>query len=123
MYDFTLANKLFCMELIQNQVGSKTSALASFLSFSSYLHQHAHRSARAASYAHLTLFTIQILVEDPVILKRLCETAVSVRLSRQRAPYLPVVKGDRTLAANILDVVIDSINHNLRKRLDIDLYV
>jgi hypothetical protein len=125
MYDFVLSNKLFCAELVQVRVENKQqiSGVASFLSFCSYLYQHAHRSARAASYAQLTLFIIQILVEDPAMAKKLCETTASVRLSRQRAPYLPVIRGDRTFAANIIDIMADSINHNLRKRLDVGLYV
>ena len=125
MYDFALANKLFCSELVQPREESNPRApgVASFLSFCSYLYQHAHRSPRAASYAHLTLFIIQILVEDPSIVKRLCETPADIRLSRQRAPYLPIVRGERTITANIIDVMVDSINHNLRKKLDVDLYV
>ena len=125
MYDFALANKLFCVDLVQTQTEGKQEgpSISSFLSFCSYLYQHAHRSARAGSYAHLTLFIIQILVEDPGMAKRLCETTTAVRLSRQRLPYLPAVKGERTLSANIIDIMVDSINHNLRKRLDVDLYM
>lgn len=125
MYDFVLANKLFCLELVQNRSENKQEVpcVSSFLSFCSYLYQHAHRSSRAASYAHLTLLIIQVLVEDPGLVKRLCETTVPVRLSRQRQPYLPLVNTDRTLAANIIDIMIDSINHNLRKRLDVSLYM
>lgn len=125
MYDFVLANKLFCLELVQNRSENKQEVpcISSFLSFCSYLYQHAHRSSRAASYAHLTLFIIQVLVEDPGLVKRLCETTVPVRLSRQRQPYLPLGNKDRTLAANIIDIMIDSINHNLRKRLDVGLYM
>lgn len=125
VYDFVLANKIFCLELIQARPEGKQeiSSIAAFLSLCSYLYQHAHRSARAASYAHLTLFIIQILVEDPGIVKRLCETSTPVRLSRQRPPYLPVTKGERPLAANIIDIMMDSMNHNLRKKLDVDLYV
>lgn len=125
MYDFVLANKLFCVDLIQTRADKKQEgpSIASFLSFCSYLYQHAHRSSRAGSYAHLTLFIIQILVEDMAIVKRLCETTASVRLCRQRPPYLPIAKGERTLAANIVDVMVDSMNHNLRKRLDVGLYM
>jgi Domain of unknown function (DUF1741) len=48
---------------------------------------------------------------------------MSVRLCRQRSPYLPPVRGDRMLAASILDTMIDGINHNLRRRLDVDFYI
>jgi hypothetical protein len=46
-----------------------------------------------------------------------------VRLCRQRQPYLPLVRGDRIFAASILDTMIDGINHNLRRRLDVELYI
>ena len=76
-------------------------------------------------YTYLSLFVLQILVEDQLLLKRLCsdETKLSVRLCRQRQPYLPIVKGERIPAAVILDLMVDGINHNLRRRLDVDLYV
>jgi len=46
-----------------------------------------------------------------------------VRLCRQRQPYLPLVRGDRIFAASILYTMIDGINHNLRRRLDVELYI
>ncbi len=48
---------------------------------------------------------------------------MAVRLCRQRQPYLPLVRADRILAASILDIMIDGINHNLRRRLDVELYI
>ena len=48
---------------------------------------------------------------------------MTVRLSRQRQPFLPLFRGDRILAASILDTMIDGITHNLRRRLDVDLYI
>ena len=33
-----------------------------------------------------------------------------------------MVKGDRILATSVLDTMIDGINHNLRRRLDVSLY-
>lgn len=124
-YDFVLANKIFCIDLVQPYTENKqqTTNLASFLSLCSYLYQHSHRSPRVASYAHLTLLTLQLLVEDAAIAKRLAETTCAVRLCRQRQPFLPLVRTERTLAANVLDIMIDSINHNLRRKLDIDLYL
>jgi len=60
-----------------------------------------------------------------VLCKRICsdESKTSVRLCRQRSPYLPLVRGDRVLAASILDIMIDGLTHNLRRRLDVDLYI
>jgi hypothetical protein len=58
-------------------------------------------------------------------MKRLCseESKMSVRLCRQRQPYLPLVRSDRVPATVILDIMIDGINHNLRRRLDVDFYM
>ena len=46
-----------------------------------------------------------------------------VRLCRQRQPLLPSSQGQRTRICVILDILIDGINHNIRKHLDVDLYV
>lgn len=46
-----------------------------------------------------------------------------MRLCRQRQPYLPLVRNDRILATSILDTMVDGINHNLRRRLDVGLYI
>lgn len=100
--------------------------IASFISLTSYLLQHAHRSPRATLYAHLSLMVFRLLVEDPALCKRLCsndnDARVAVRLCRQRAPHLPLVKAGRPLAASILDAMVDGITHNLRRRLDVGLY-
>lgn len=125
MYDFVIANKIFCTELVQPYTDNKqqTTNLSSYLSLCSYLYQHAHRSSRVASYAHLTLLILQILVEDPGVAKRIAETTCAVRLCRQRQPFLPLIRTERTLAANIIDTMVDSINHNLRRKIDVDLYL
>lgn len=97
---------------------------SSFLSLTSYLLQHAYRSPRVAHYAELGLFTLRILAEDPTLCKQLCSEDVKrkVRLCRQRQPHLPPVSGDRVLATAIFDIVIDTITHNLRRRLDVNIY-
>lgn len=68
---------------------------------------------------------MQILVEDQPLVKRLCsqEVKLNVRMCRQRQPYLPLVKGERIPASVMIDLVVDGINHNLRRRLDIDFYM
>ncbi|KAL5385989.1 hypothetical protein DPSP01_004425 [Paraphaeosphaeria sporulosa] len=125
-YDFANANKVFCFTLVSAEPANKgdTSPMSAFLSLTSYLFQHAHRSQRAALYTYLSLFVLQILVEDQSLVKRLCseESKLSVRLCRQRQPYLPLVRGDRTAASVIIDLIIDGINHNLRRKLDINFY-
>lgn len=126
-YDFANANKVFCSKLVTMQVEKKDdiSPLSAYLSLTSYLFQHAHRTTRTALYTYLSLFILQILVEDQMLLKRLCsdDSKLSVRLCRQRQPYLPLVKGDRVPAAVIIDLMVDCINHNLRRRLDVELYM
>jgi hypothetical protein len=126
-YDFANANKLFCFNLVQQTAPKKgdPSPLSSFFSLTSYLFQHAHRSSRTSLYTYLTLYTIQILVEDQILAKRLCsdEGKMAVRLCRQRQPYLPIVKGDRIPGSVILDLMIDGVNHNLRRRLDVEYYM
>lgn len=125
-YDFAHANKLFCFNFVSLS-SEKTieSPIASFLSLTSYFLQHAYLSIRTSLYSHLNLVILRILLEDQVLCKRICsdESKVSVRLCRQRQPHLPLVRGDRILAANILDIMIDGLNHNLRRRLDVDLYI
>lgn len=98
--------------------------ISSFLSLTSYLLQHAFLSTRATNYAHLSLMVFRLLIEDQLLCKRICsdESKVAVRLCRQRQPFLPAVRGERILATSVLDTMIDGINHNLRRRLDVSLY-
>lgn len=126
-YDFINANKVFCFNLASLPAATKgaPSPLSAYLSMTSYLLQHAHRSTRCALYTYLCLFISQILVEDKELVKRLCseDSKLSVRMCRQRQPFLPQYAGDRVPAAVILDLMVDGINHNLRRRLDVDFYM
>ncbi|KAI1345705.1 hypothetical protein F5Y01DRAFT_308841 [Xylaria sp. FL0043] len=124
-YDFSHANKLFCFNLVTMSADKgEEQPISSLLSLTSYLLQHAFLSNRATSYAHLSLMVFRLLIEDQLLCKRICseDCKVSVRLCRQRQPYLPIVKGERILATSVLDTMIDGINHNLRRRLDVSLY-
>lgn len=125
-YDFTNANKLFGYHLVHQGPESSDgeAPFSSFLSLSSYLLQHAYRSPRVGHYAELNLFTLRILVEDPIICKQICSEEVKrkVRICRQKQPYLPLVSGERVLATVIFDIAIDTITHNLRRRLDVNIY-
>ncbi|OCK79650.1 DUF1741-domain-containing protein [Lepidopterella palustris CBS 459.81] len=126
-YEFVNANKLFCFNLVTLSPQNKgdPSPLSAFLSLTSYLFQHAHRSFRSSLYTYLNLFVLHIIIEDQALVKRMCsnDSNMSVRLCRQRQPYLPIVKGDRVAASVILDIMIDGINHNLRRKLDVDFYI
>ncbi|KAI1799357.1 DUF1741-domain-containing protein [Daldinia bambusicola] len=124
-YDFSHANKLFCFSLVTLPAEKgEEQPISSFLSLTSYLLQHAFLSTRATNYAHLSLMVFRLLIEDQLLCKRICsdESKVAVRLCRQRQPFLPVVRGERILATSVLDTMIDGINHNLRRRLDVSLY-
>ncbi|KAM3483634.1 hypothetical protein MY8738_002944 [Beauveria namnaoensis] len=124
-YDFSHANKLFCTNFvtITSEKGVEQ-PMAAYLSLTSYLLQHAHLSHRSTYYAHLNLMVFRLLIEDQATCKILCsdESKMVVRLCRHRPPFLPLVKGERVLACSLLDTMIDGINHNLRKRLDVSLY-
>ncbi|GKT66083.1 DUF1741 domain containing protein [Colletotrichum tofieldiae] len=124
-YDFTHANKLFCFNLatLPAEKGGEQ-PLAAFTSLTSYLLQHAHLSERTTHYSHLNLMVFRLLIEDPVLCKRICseESKGHVRLCRQRQPFLPLVRGERILATAVLDTMVDGITHNLRRRLDVGLY-
>lgn len=70
------------------------------------------------------LLTIRALVEDSLLGKQLCSNdhKLAVRLCRQRPPFLPVVSSLRTPTSVILDICTDTLSHNLRRRLDTELY-
>lgn len=124
-YDFAHANKLFCFNLVSLPAEKgEEQPIASLVSFTSYLLQHAFLSTRATNYAHLSLMVFRLVIEDQVLCKRICsdESKMAVRLCRQRQPYLPIVRGERILATSVLDTMVDGISHNLRRRLDVSLY-
>jgi len=104
---------------------ASTIPFASFLSFSSYLYQHAHRSPRAAAYACTSLLILQVLLSDLNVAGAICgeQNVAPVRICRQKAPMLATVKGDRNLAAATIDAVTGGLSHNMRKRLDVELYM
>ena len=123
VYDFANANKLFNFSLISTSFDSEP-AFAAYLSMISYVLHHAYRSSRATLWGLLSLSTLRIVLEDPPLCKQICNSdkLISVRLCRQRPPLLPPTPTPRAGAAQIFDIAIDTINHNLRRRLDLDLY-
>lgn len=125
-YDFTNANKLFCYTFVSQTGESKSeSPLGAFLSLTSYILNHAYRSPRATLYGLLNVTALRILIEDQTVCTKIFDPdlAVSVRFCRQRQPFLPSSPKPRPAAAAILDIALDAINHNLRRRLDIPLYI
>jgi hypothetical protein len=124
-YSFVQANKLFASILATAAAKPKVEApFAAFLSLTSYLTHHAHRSIRGAHYALLNILSLRIIMEDQVLVKRLCsgEIKMSMRLCRHRPPHLPLVTTDRIPASATLDICTDTISHNLRRRLDVRLF-
>lgn len=125
LYSFIQANKLFAANLLNaHGDGDAPTPFSNFLSSTSYISHHAHRGQRQATYATLSLLTLRIIVEDPLLAKRICssENKMSIRLCRQRPPHLPLITAARVPATAILDICTDTLSHNLRKRLDVPLY-
>ena len=126
-YDFVNANKVFGLKFASppSEPPSGSAPIDNFLSFGSYLFQNAHRSTRASLYSQIILVTLRVLLEDVVVARCLCngELLTSIRLCRQRQPLLPASRTHRTRIAILLDVLVGGISHNLRRRLDVDLYV
>jgi hypothetical protein len=120
-YSFVHANKLFASALLsQSKKAAKENPFALLLSLTSYLSHHAYRSRRCLHYALLGMLTLQEIVEDPILIKRLASDELKrpVRLCRQRQPHPPLVTSDRLPASVILDICADTISHGLRRRLD-----
>ncbi|KAL8838250.1 MAG: hypothetical protein Q9176_005179 [Flavoplaca citrina] len=126
-YDFSHANKLFASTFIAHSTATskKESPFSAFLSLTSYIVHHAYRSPRSTLYGHINLITLRILLEDQSLCTKIFspDNSTSVRLCRQRPPFLPKTSSSRPLAATILDISIDTITHNLRRRLSIPLYI
>ncbi|KAL8883203.1 MAG: hypothetical protein Q9192_007361 [Flavoplaca navasiana] len=126
-YDFSHANRLFASTLIAHSTATskKESPFSAFLSLTSYILHHAYRSPRSTLYGHINLIILRILLEDQSLCTKIYspDNSTSVRLCRQRPPFLPKTSTSRPLAATILDISIDTITHNLRRRLSIPLYI
>ena len=124
-YSFVQANKLFASNLITaTSIYKSEPPFSAFLSLTSYLAHHAHRSKRCNHYAILNLLSLRVMFEDSVLVKRLCsgELKGPVRLCRHRPPHLPLISAERIPASVMLDICTDTISHNLRRRLDVHLF-
>lgn len=125
LYSFVQANKLFAANLLNMPAEKdKEGPFCAFLSSTSYISHHAYRGQRQATYATLSLLSIRIMLEDPVLAKRICsgDSKLAIRLCRQRAPHLPLITSARVPATAVLDICTDTLSHNLRRRLDVHLY-
>ncbi|KAK9468145.1 hypothetical protein V1512DRAFT_96354 [Lipomyces arxii] len=123
--NFVHANKYFARLLIESKtVAQEESPFGLYISLSSYLVQHQHRSERHALYSRQMLLVFRVLIEDAVTMQKLIsiECRSAIRISRQRQPPLPVVKGERYLAEGILDAAICALDHNKKRALDVPMY-
>ena len=125
-YEFCHTNKAFSLVFIRSKPTSTTNEtpFGLFLSLASYLTTQQSRSLRATLYARLTLLNIRNLLDDSSLMGLLVheDTKSQIRICRQRQPFLPAVTKERKLLEGILDVCIAGIDHNLRRRLDVEFY-
>ncbi|KAI4168821.1 MAG: hypothetical protein LQ346_009028, partial [Caloplaca aetnensis] len=77
-YDFTNANKLFCFNLItlRSENPKTEHPFSAFLSLTSYILHHAHRSQRSTLYGLLNLTTLRILLEDQSLCIKIFDPAL-----------------------------------------------
>lgn len=125
LYSFVHANKLFAANLLNSPADKdKLVPFSTFLSSTSYISHHAYRGQRQSTYAILSLLSLRIMVEDTILTKKMssADSKMTVRLCRQRPPHLPMVTSPRIPATAILDLCTDILSHNLRKKLDVQLY-
>jgi hypothetical protein len=125
-YEFSHANKAFSLAFIRAKPSSAgESPFGLFLSLGSYLATQQSRSLRSTLYSRLALLTIRSMLDDTSLMALLQheDTRSKIRICRQRQPFLPSVTGDRKLVEGVLDICICGIDHNLRRRLDVEFYV
>ena len=124
-YEFSHANKAFSLAFIRAKglLGGET-PFGVFLSLTSYLTTQQSRSLRATLYSRLAIFIIRHLIDDSSLMALLQheDTKSKIRICRQRQPSLPLVSKERKLVEGILDICVGGIDHNLRRRLDVELY-
>lgn len=124
-YEFCHANKAFSIAFIRAKSSVGETPFGLFLSLTSYLATQQSRSLRATLYSRLALLTIRHLIDDSSLmtLLQLEDTKSRIRICRQRPPLLPIVAKERQLVEGILDICVDGIDHNLRRRLDVEFYL
>jgi len=124
-YEFSHANKAFSLGFIRSKTSSGETPFGAFLSLSSYLVTQQSRSLRATLYSRLALLMIRNLIDDSSLMALLQfdDAKSRIQICRQRQPFLPIISTERKLIEGILDVCICGIDHNLRRRLDVEFYL
>ena len=125
LYEFCHTNKVFSLSLIRSKGSGQETPFGLFLSLASYLATQQSRSMRATLYSRLALLTIRNLIDYSSVLGLLQheDTKSRIRVCRQRQPFLPNITTERKLVEAALDVCICGIDHNLRRRLDVEFYL
>ncbi|KAI0052510.1 hypothetical protein FA95DRAFT_1675192 [Auriscalpium vulgare] len=133
VFEFLTRNPTFVAVLSQGisndtdkTPANMTPLALTLISLSSYLLTHAtsSSSARAISYATLSMNILLAAVEKQEFLRALCEsTPYDIRLCRQRLPTLPLVPPPRPPMCALLDTSVLWLRHNLHKRLEVHLYL
>lgn len=125
-YEFINVNKVYAKLLLECPSGkTKNTPFSNFLSLSTNLFQNQHRTTRAALYARLHLLILRILIESPppsLLLSNDLRTS-DIIISQQRQPMLPTVTTPRLLVEGVLDSLVLAVRHNMKRSLDIDMYI
>ena len=125
-YEFSHANKAFSLGFIRAKatVNGET-PFGLFLSLTSYLTTQQSRSLRSTLYSRLALLTIRNMMDDSSLMALLQhdDTKSRIRICKQRQPFLPTVLKERKLVEGVLDICVAGIDHNLRRRLDVEFYL
>jgi len=126
-YEFSHANKAFSLIFLKAKAPASVTEtpFGSFLSLTSYLTTQQSRSLRSTLYSRLALLMIRNMVDDSSLMAILHheDTKSRIRICRQRQPFLPVVTKERKLVEGLIDICVGGIDHNLRRRLDVELYL
>lgn len=125
-YEFINVNKLYAKLLLEcSSDTTQSTPFSNFLSVSTCLFQNQHKTTRAALYARLNLLILRIIVEasPPSLLLSENLRTTGIIISQQRQPVLPTVTTPRLLVEGVLDSLILAIRHNMKRSLDIDMYI
>ncbi|KAI9018618.1 hypothetical protein CLU79DRAFT_761163 [Phycomyces nitens] len=127
LYELVCHNSHFVAILARTSVSTdnpdEPTLVGSILSFSSYLFQH-NRNPRSFLYTRLILLVLLRLSEEDIFLNSMKNenSAMQIRLCRQRPPPLPRSKTPRLFFPIVLDNMLLYIKHNMRKKLDMSTY-
>lgn len=125
LYKWTEANASFRIGFVTALTsGQVPSPLANFISLASYTGHHAHRSPRSRAYAYLCLLVLRILTEDPQTARSICsnQDRYVIGLCRHRSPRLATTEKKQLPVAALLNVLLDTTAHNMKKAIDISFH-